>query len=101
MRMPRSLGILALGLVVAAVPARFGAVGGTDATGCYAYSDTIAPLDGDAPTYAFEDISGTGTGFVLGDDQVSAAIPLGFSFNFYGSAYTDVHVASNGFLTFL
>jgi hypothetical protein len=83
------------------LPAVSAAVGGSDAGGCYEYSDTIAPTDANAPVYAFEDISATGTVFQLGDEHMSGAIPLGFGFNFYGRAYAGVHVGSNGFLTFL
>jgi hypothetical protein len=36
----------------------------------------------------------------LGNDAVSAAISLGFSFDFYGTTYTQAYVSSNGFLTF-
>src|SRR5437870_1958509 len=62
------------------------AVGGTDTAGCYAFSDTIAPLDANAPTFSFTDISATGTLIMsvgadsvpLGDDEVSGAIPIGF-----------------------
>jgi len=32
------------------------------------YSDTIAPLDGNAPSFAFVDLSGTGTPLFLSDD---------------------------------
>ena len=35
------------------------------------------------------------------DDQVSAAIPLGFPFNFYNVDYTAVYVADDGFVTLL
>ena len=35
----------------------------------------------------------------LGDDD-TATVPLGFSFPFYGKTYTDVHVNSDGNLTF-
>ncbi len=42
----------------------------------------------------------TGNPLVLGDDQMSAAIPIGFSFNFYCNNYSQVEVSSNGFLTF-
>ena len=59
----------------------------------YSFDDTI--------TYNFEDISGTGTLFTLTDDSMSAALPLGFSFNYYGTGYTDVYASSNGFLTVL
>ena len=50
-------------------------------------------------SYDFEDISGTGTPLTLGDDQVSTALPLGFTFNYYGTDYTEIFVSSNGFLT--
>ena len=36
----------------------------------------------------------------LGDNNVAANVPLGFSFNYNGAAYTSVDVSSNGFLTF-
>ena len=35
-----------------------------------------------------------------GDDNVSASIPLGFSFNYYGSTYTSFVISTNGFLSF-
>ncbi len=41
-----------------------------------------------------------GTALVLGDDQVSAAIPIGFTFSFMCTAYTNLYVSSNGFLSF-
>ena len=50
--------------------------------------------------FNFRDISASGTPLSLGDDEVSAAIPLGFTFKFYGNDYTEVYVSSNGFLTF-
>lgn len=59
----------------------------------YTVDDTIA--------YDFQDISGSGTAILLGDDEVSGAIPLGFSFDYFGSPYSDVYVSSNGFLTVL
>ncbi len=36
----------------------------------------------------------------LANDALSSALPLGFSFDFYGTNYTEVYVSSNGFLTF-
>ncbi len=42
----------------------------------------------------------TGNSLVLGDDQMSAAIPIGFNFDFYCNTYSQVEVSSNGFLTF-
>jgi hypothetical protein len=70
--------------------------GGTyhgDGTNCGDYSadDTIA--------YNFEDISATGTLITLADDAVSNPQPLGFTFNYYGTDYTEAYVSSNGFLT--
>jgi uncharacterized repeat protein (TIGR01451 family) len=38
------------------------------------------------------------TGMV--DDIHSNAIPIGFSFNFYGSSYNSIVISSNGYLTF-
>lgn len=55
---------------------------------------------GTAVTNALRDISTSGTFLSLSDDDVSGAISLGFSFDFYGNAYTQAYVSSNGFLTF-
>lgn len=41
-----------------------------------------------------------GTALVLGDDQLSAALPIGFTFTFMCNAYTSLYVSSNGFLSF-
>ena len=40
------------------------------------------------------------TALSLGDDNVAANVPLGFTFNYNGEAYTSVDISSNGFLTF-
>jgi hypothetical protein len=53
-------------------------------------SATFAPL----PT------SATAAPDVEGDDVLSAALPLGFSFVFDGTTYTSCKVSSNGWLTF-
>jgi hypothetical protein len=37
---------------------------------------------------------------VTGDDSVSAPLPIGFSFDFYGQTYTTFNVSTNGFITF-
>lgn len=50
--------------------------------------------------FSFTDISGAGTAVVLADDAVSAAVPVGFTFNFYGKDYTALYISSNGFITF-
>jgi len=68
---------------------------GPDAFG-YVYKDSDEP---DGPTFAFIDISSSGTAIPLGDDD-SANVPIGFTFNFYGQDYTTVNVGSNGYLKF-
>ncbi|MBI4664330.1 MAG: S8 family serine peptidase [Verrucomicrobia bacterium] len=40
------------------------------------------------------------TALSLGDDGVSAAIPLPFSFDFYGTAYLQIYVSANGLVGF-
>ena len=63
---------------------------GPDAAG---YTGTSIPNN-------LRDISSSGTVLNLGDDEVSSALPIGFSFDFYGNTYTDAFVSSNGFITF-
>jgi hypothetical protein len=36
----------------------------------------------------------------LGNDAYSAALPIGFSFEYFGTAYTSFTISSNGFITF-
>jgi hypothetical protein len=50
-------------------------------------------------TNGFEDISATGTPGPVGDDSGVVA-PLGFSFNFYGDAHTEIGMSTNGYLSF-
>jgi cysteine-rich repeat protein len=74
----------------------------TDALGCYAYADTLLPPDGTAPDFFFTSfVPITGTQVVLGNDEVSGPIPIGFDFSYYGTTYDQVFIASNGFLSFL
>ena len=42
----------------------------------------------------------TGTYAINGDDNMSSAISLPFSFNFYGTNYTSLSVSTNGFISF-
>ncbi|HNB81815.1 MAG TPA: SprB repeat-containing protein, partial [Chitinophagaceae bacterium] len=42
----------------------------------------------------------TGTPVVLGDDQFSNAIPIGFNFCFFENVYTQCYISDNGILTF-
>lgn len=46
------------------------------------------------PTYA------SGTYLYLNDGEVSSALPIGFSFNFFGNNYTQFYMSESGFLTF-
>jgi len=48
----------------------------------------------------FAPIAGVGTAVTLGDDQTSAALPIGFNFGFYGNSYSQFVIASNGFISF-
>ena len=41
-----------------------------------------------------------GNQLFLGDDQVVGALPIGFTFNFYGTDYNQFYLSSNGFITF-
>lgn len=36
----------------------------------------------------------------LTDDEVSAALPIGFTFNYYGNTYTSFYIGSNGIIGF-
>ncbi|UZO81572.1 choice-of-anchor D domain-containing protein [Aquimarina sp. ERC-38] len=53
------------------------------------------------PVFNFEDISTTGIEVTLdvGLDQF-INVPLPFTFDFYGSEYTDIYISENGFLSF-
>jgi hypothetical protein len=46
------------------------------------------------------DISGIGTQVLPNVDDAFAQVPIGFDFNFYGTAYTDAFVSTNGLITF-
>ena len=81
----------AVGLLFALCAQAHAATIGPDSFG-YTASDTSTP-------FSFEDISGTGTGLGLADDGAST-VALGFTFDFYGTSYSSVGVATNGLLTF-
>ncbi len=72
--------------------------GGPDPYG-YRFVDSDEP---DGPAFDWVDISATGTPIesLTGDDQSSGAIPIGFPFDFYGTPFESVNVATNGFLSF-
>lgn len=73
-----------------------GLCGGPDGFG-YTCVTSASPS---GPSYNFESLPSPTT-VSLGDDQVSSAINMGFSFNFYGTNYSSLYISSNGFLTVL
>lgn len=50
-------------------------------------------------TYSYE--STAGTGISVGDDQTISNLPIGFTFNYWGTNYTTVNISSNGWISFL
>lgn len=46
------------------------------------------------------DITSTGTGLSLGDDQMSGMKNIGFDFTFYDQTFSQVNISMNGFFTF-
>src|SRR5687768_13981570 len=72
-------------------PAAFAGVTYTEARAPRAYSELASGTD-----IRFR---GKGGG-VTADDEGFAAIPIGFSFPFFGTQYTEVGVSSNGLLVF-
>lgn len=56
---------------------------------------------GSSASYQWIEISSTGTQIMgLGDDNYVGPFDIGFSFNFYGSNFTQFYVGSNGFISF-
>jgi hypothetical protein len=49
---------------------------------------------------AYSPIAGVGTALPNCDDCMSGMVPLGFTFNFWGTNYTTCDICSNGWLTF-
>jgi hypothetical protein len=72
------------------------ATGGPDAAG-YVFADSN---EVGGPTFDWVEINGSGTQVLLGDDEVSAALPIGFTFDYYGTPFTELYAVSNGFLSF-
>ncbi len=70
--------------------------GGPDNWG-YSWVDSDDPA---GPALNWVDISGVGTAVTLGDDDSTAAIPIGFGFPFYENTYSALNIGSNGIITF-
>jgi Bacterial Ig domain/Ig-like domain CHU_C associated len=56
------------------------------------YSSTIVA--------GINEIAGTGTAVTLTASTSSSSLPIGFTFNFYGNAYTNFYINPNGTLSF-
>ncbi len=80
-------------LAAFAAPPVMAATGGPDGFG-YTYIDSE---ESDGPTYAWTDISGTGTDTKI-DDDGEVTISLPFNFYFYGTAYAEVTVGDGALL---
>jgi len=68
--------------------------GGPDAFG-YTFADSA---EATCPTVGFYDISATGVSIASGDD-VSGTANLGAAFDFYGTSFTQLQAASNGYIS--
>ena len=51
-------------------------------------------------TIPYNLVTGSGTAVLLGDDQLSAALPIGFNFNYFCQSKSQFKISSNGFITF-
>ena len=69
--------------------------GGPDTFG-YTFRDSAEP---DGPVYNWVNISATGTNAGIGTNSTHGPLPLGFTFNYYGTDYTDIWMGSEGWLT--
>jgi subtilisin family serine protease len=71
--------------------------GGPDGFG-YRWTDSTEP---GGPSFSWVDIASPANVIALsGDEAVSAPVPLGFSFPFYGHRFTELRVCTNGYLQF-
>jgi len=74
----------------------FALMGGPDTYG-YSYADSNEGFF----SYSWNDISATGTSVgTLGDDSIYGPFNIGFTFNFYGTDYTQFYVCNNGYIAF-
>lgn len=48
--------------------------------------------------HAYESTSGTS--LTLGDDQTISNLPIGFTFNYWGTNFTTINICSNGWISF-
>ncbi|MBI5487013.1 MAG: hypothetical protein HY905_06745 [Deltaproteobacteria bacterium] len=90
----RTISVLCLVATMGLAGSARASVGGPDRFG-YGWKDS----DEAGVTYSWDDV-GTTNCVTLNDDAESAAIPIGFTFNFYGTDYTQVRIGSNGYVAF-
>lgn len=64
---------------------------GPDAAGYFARHGPGSPM---------QDISGIGTSILQHSDDAAIAVPIGFSFRFYGRSHSSAHLSSNGLISF-
>jgi hypothetical protein len=71
-------------------------MGGPDAFG-YRWIDSD---EAGGPTYNWVEINGVGTLVDLTDDDNEGPFPIGFTFEYYGTDFTEFYVCSNGWISF-
>ncbi|MCH8902390.1 MAG: T9SS type A sorting domain-containing protein [Bacteroidetes bacterium] len=69
-------------------------------TGGYLFADVCASKYNVSDTGAFAPLPDTGQILPMFNNTLSAAIPIGFNFNFFCDEYNELFVSANGFLTF-
>lgn len=73
---------------------------GNDTTVCAGSSLTVQNCQGQIPGNNQGIVLNNPSSVSLSDDQWSAAVPIGFTFNFYGTNYTQCVIGSNCILSF-
>lgn len=73
---------------------------GTDVSVCLGTPVNIENCGGGAPGGTNSILLDNPTYVTLSDDSYSAAVPIGFSFEFYGNTYTQCVIGSNGVISF-
>jgi hypothetical protein len=71
---------------------------GPDEYGYYAY-DSHDTLYDECPVYDWVEIDSLGSAYILENDE-TFVVPLTFDFTYYGTAYDQISICSNGWLSF-
>ena len=87
-------------LSIGALTITMGLIGSIPASATTIGPDAFGYTATDSVPYAFVDISATGTQVLPNVDDSFAPVPMGFTFNFSGTAYTNAFLSSNGLITF-